>query len=69
MYVFFGEISIQVLCPFLIIVFQLSFNNSLCILEVNSLSNYMVEKITPFHGWHFHSIFFISFVAQKIAAA
>ena len=61
MYVFFGEISIQVLCPFLIIVFQLSFKNSLCILEVNSLSNYMVEKNYSI-SWVAFSLYFFYFL-------
>ena len=69
LYVFFGEMSLEVCCPFLIGLFVfliLSCMNCLYILEINPLSVVSFDIIySHFEGYLF-TMFIVSFAVQKL---
>ena len=70
LYIFFGEISIQVLCPSLnglfLLLLLLSFRGSLYILVINPLSDIWFANIFSHSiGWFFFTLLIVYFDAQK----
>ena len=66
LYVFFGEMSVQVFCPFLIGSFVFLLLSCLYILEINPLSVVSVSIIFSHSEGCLFTLFIVSFALQKL---